>query len=244
MQQRNPYQQPLHQYGRGAYGAQRPQAGMQSDAREKFIVRTYNHLFGAILLFAAIEFGLFYSGLAVPIANTMLSVSWMLVLGAFMGISWIASRTARRSSSMGAQYLALGGFVLAEAILFVPLLVLAQLSAGGGVIQSAGFVTIAAFAGLTGIAFWTRKDFSFLGGILRWGFIIALVAIGAALIFGFTLGTFFSVAMVGLAGGSILYSTSNILLHYPEDRYVSAALELFSSVAMMFWYVLSLFSRR
>ena len=66
------------------------------------------------------------------------------------------------------------------------------------------------------------------------------------MIFGFQLGTFFSVAMVGLAGASILYDTSNVLLRFPEDRYVGAALELFSSVAMMFWYVLRIFigSRR
>ena len=50
--------------------------------------------------------------------------------------------------------------------------------------------------------------------------------------------------MVALAGGSVLYNTSNILLRYPEDRYVAAALELFGSVAMMFWYVLRLLNRR
>ena len=100
---------------------------------------------------------------------------------------------------------------------------------------------MAGFAGLTGIAFWTRKDFSFLGGILRWAFILAIVAIVAGVLFGFQLGTWFSVAMVGLAGAAILYDTSNVLHHFPEDRYVAAALQLFASVALMFWYVLRLF---
>lgn len=68
-----------------------------------------------------------------------------------------------------------------------------------------------------------------------------MVAIVASLIFGFTLGTLFSVAMVVLAGTSILYDTSNIIRHYPEDRYVGAALQLFASVAMMFWYILRIF---
>lgn len=63
----------------------------------------------------------------------------------------------------------------------------------------------------------------------------------ASVIFGFQLGTFFSVAMVGFAGAAILYDTSNILREYPEDRYISAALQLFASVALMFWYVLRLF---
>ena len=86
-----------------------------------------------------------------------------------------------------------------------------------------------------------ENDFSFLGGILRWGFILALVLIVAGVLLGFELGTYFSVAMVGLAGGAILYDTSNILRVYPEDRYVAAAPALFASVALMFWYVLRLF---
>ena len=50
--------------------------------------------------------------------------------------------------------------------------------------------------------------------------------------------------MVALAGASILYDTSNVLHHYPEDRYVGAALQLFASVAMMLWYVLRIFLSR
>ena len=46
-----------------------------------------------------------------------------------------------------------------------------------------------------------------------------------------------------LAGVAILYDTSKILRDFPEDRYVGAALQLFASVALMFWYVLRLTSR-
>lgn len=216
-----------------------------SDARERFIVRTYNHLFGAIVLFAVIEIALFKSGLAEVIARAMLGSSWLLVLGAFVVVSWLASSAANNATSKAAQYGALGGFVLAEAIVFVPLLVLAEHYAPGA-IPSAALCTMAGFAGLTAIAFITRKDFSFLGALLRWGGVCAIVLILAGVLFGFQLGTFFSVAMVALAGGAILYDTSNVLHHYPEDRYVGAALQLFASVAMMFWYVLRIFigSRR
>ena len=51
-------------------------------------------------------------------------------------------------------------------------------------------------------------------------------------------------AMVGLAGASILYNTSNVLYRYPEDRYVAASLQLFASVALLFWYVLRIFISR
>jgi FtsH-binding integral membrane protein len=213
------------------------------EARADFITRTYLHLFGAIIVFSLIEIALFKSGLAYSIAEAMLGVSWLLVLGGFIIVAWFASRIAHRSLSVPAQYAALGGFVLAEAIIFVPLLVIAEVTAPG-VIQSAALVTLLGFSGLTAVAFMTRNDFYFRGGILRWGFIVALVLIVAGVLFGFQLGTFFSVAMIGLAGAAILYDTSNILHHYPEDRYVAGALELFSSVALMFWYVISLLLSR
>ncbi|MBW2291809.1 MAG: US12 family protein [Deltaproteobacteria bacterium] len=208
--------------------------------RSAFISRTYNHLMGAIVGFTLFEVWLFTSGLAEPIAQAMLSGSWLIVLGGFILVSWIATRVAHTSESIGAQYAALAGFVVFEGIIFVPMLYIANTSFPG-VIQSAAFVTMAGFAGLTAVAFVTRKDFSFLRSALMFGGALALVAIVSAVLFGFELGTFFSVAMVGLAGASILYDTSNILRDYPEDRYVGAALQLFASVAMMFWYVLRIF---
>ena len=210
------------------------------DARAQFILKTYAHLLGAVLLFTLIEVALFASGMAVVIARSMMGVSWLLVLGGFVVVSWLASRVAHTASSPAAQYAALGGFVLAEALIFVPLLLMASMVAPG-VIQSAAVVTLIGFAGLTAVAFKTRKDFSFLGGILRWSFIVVLLLIVAGVLFGFQLGTFFSVAMVGLAGAAILYDTSNVIHHFPTDRHVGAALQLFASVALMFWYVLRLF---
>jgi FtsH-binding integral membrane protein len=73
---------------------------------------------------------------------------------------------------------------------------------------------------------------------------LALVAIVSSIIFGFQMGTWFSVAMIGFAGAAVLYDTSNIMLHYPEDKYVAASMQLFASIAMMFWYILRLFMSR
>ncbi|MEM7015478.1 MAG: Bax inhibitor-1 family protein, partial [Verrucomicrobiota bacterium] len=218
-------------------------AEQDDNTRARFITRTYLHLFGAIIAFTGIEIWLFSSGLAEQIARALMGVSWLLVLGGFVLISWLASKIAHSAQSKGAQYLALGGFIIAEAIIFIPLLYIAAESAPG-VIQSAASVTLIGFIILTMIAMITRKDFSFLRGILMWGGIIALVAIVGAVIFNFHLGIWFSIAMIALAGGSILYDTSNVLHRYPEDRYVGAALELFASVALMFWYVLRLFLSR
>jgi hypothetical protein len=220
-----------------------PDIRIGEDTRAAFLTRTYVHLFGAIIAFVMIEVALFSSGLAETIARAMLGVSWLLVLGGFMVVSWIASRAAFSAKSMAAQYAALGAFVFAEALIFVPLLYIANHYAPGA-IESAATVTLIGFAGLTAVAFISRKDFSFLGGLLKWGMVLALVAIVGGVLFGFNLGTWFSVGMVGLAGAAILHDTSKILRNFPEDRYVGAALQLFASVALMFWYVLSIFLSR
>lgn len=214
-------------------------ADLDVNTRAGFISKTYGHLTGAIFLFTLIEVGLFKSGLAYPMAKAMLGVSWLLVLGGFVLVSWLASHVAHMAGSKPAQYAALLAFVVAEAVIFVPLLVVANQFAKG-MIASAAMITFIGFAVLTVIVFATRKDFSFLRGILFWGGILALAAIAGAVIFKFDLGVWFSLAMIGLAGAAILYDTSNVLHHYPEDRYVAASLQLFASVALMLWYVLRL----
>ncbi|MCA9646855.1 MAG: US12 family protein [Polyangiaceae bacterium] len=227
MNQYNPYQSP----------AAHARPGLV-EARAQFITRTYAHLFGAIAAFTALEVFLFKTGIAYAILP--LFANWWLVLGAFVIASMVASRFALGASSKAAQYFGLGVYIVAEALIFIPLLTFAEMK-GPGVISSAAFVTMAGFGGLTAVAFVTRKDFSFLRGFVMWGGIVALLLIGAALLFGLKLGVFFSVAMVALAGASILYDTSNVLRHFPTDRYVGAALRLFSSVALMFYYILSIF---
>lgn len=226
-----------------SYYQSTPVFELGAQSRATFIARTYAHLLGAIIAFTLIEIFFFKSGLAAVMTRAMLGTSWLLVLGGFMVVSWLATRVAHQAASKPAQYAALAGFVLAEAIIFVPLLYVANTYAPGAITCAAG-ITFVGFTALSFIVFFTRKDFSFLRGVLCWGGIIALVLIAAGAIFGFNLGTYFSVAMVALAGAAILYDTSNVVHHYPEDRYVGAALQLFASVALMMWYVLRIFLSR
>jgi len=62
----------------------------------------------------------------------------------------------------------------------------------------------------------------------------------SAIAFDFQLGIWFSAIMIVFAAGAVLYTTSNILHVYREDQHVAASLALFSSVALMFWYILRL----
>ena len=215
-------------------------SGVGIDSRAQFITRTYTHVVGGILAFILLEFGLFESGAAETIARFMLSFNWFLILGAFMLVGWLATRTAQTSTSLGMQYFAYAMYVVVEALIFVPLLYIADAKAPGA-IDSAALVTGLGAAGLMFVAHRTRKDFSFLRGVLMWGGVLAIIAMIGGAVFGFQLGTWFSVAMIGFAGAAVLYDTSNIIHVYPEDRYVAAAMQLFASIALMFWYVLRLF---
>ncbi len=221
------------------YAQDVPLQGMGQEARAGFITKTYAHLAGAMGLFVAIEFALFKSGIAERIAAPMMGM-WWAVLGGFMLVSWMASGVAHNARTKGAQYAALIGFVALESVIFAPLLYFANKVAPGA-ISSAAAVTLVGFAALTVIAFMTRIDFSFLGGILMWGGFAAMALIVGGWIFGYNLGLYFSVGMIFVAGASILYHTSNVIHHYDEESYVAAALELFASFALMLWHVLRLF---
>ena len=212
------------------------------EARSQFIWKCYAHVVGAILAFAAIEAYLLSSGVAERIARPMLE-NWWMVLGAFIIVGWGATHVAHRLESRTTQYAAFAVFIFAEALIFAPMLYIAA-TMQPGVIDSAAGVTLLGSGGLIATAMITRKDFSFLRGILVWGGMLALVRIFSSFIFGFNMGTWFSVAMIGFAGAAVLYDTSNIIHHYPTDRYVAASMALFASIALMFWYILRLFMSR
>ncbi|MBN1533103.1 MAG: US12 family protein [Spirochaetes bacterium] len=214
-------------------------AGVSADARAEFIRKTYLHLALAILAFVGLEYVLLKQSFVPALVQRMVSgYMWLAVLGAFMAVSWVADRWARSSTSRGIQYLGLGLYVVAEAVIFLPLLYVASNFFSKDVIPTAAIITGLLFVGLTFVVFTTRKDFTFLGGILKIGFFVALGVIGASILFGFSLGLIFSAAMVVMAAGSILYTTSAIMKHYGTEQYVAASLSLFASVALLFWYIL------
>jgi FtsH-binding integral membrane protein len=142
------------------------------------------------------------------------------------------------------QYLGLGLYVILEAIIFLPMIAVAVLYSGSEMIMQAAMITLFMFSGLTAVVFMTKTDFSFLRTALTIGGFIALGIIVAGAIFGFNLGLWFSVGMVVLASGSILYQTSQIKDKFSTDQYVGASLQLFASIMLLFWYVLRILMSR
>ncbi len=238
---------------------QNANATMGQSDRIRFIRRTYIHLFGAMMAFAGLLWCLFkipvlFTKVTIPVVTFALGgrFNWAIVLVAFMAASWLADYWARHASSKPMQYVGLGIYVVAEALIFTPLLVIvmikteAIIAKGGGnpnILRDSAFVTLAIFAALTASVFFSKKDFSFLRSGLAIAGAGATMLVFLSLAFGFNLGIIFSIAMVLLAAGYILYQTSQIFAHYHTEQYVAASLALFSSVALMFWYVIRIFMR-
>ena len=221
------------------YAEHRIAAEAAVDARAAFIRRTYAHLAVAILAFTGLEAVLLKLVPQEVLASMFTSgYVWLICLGAFMVVAWVADRWARSGVSTALQYVGLALYVLAEAVIFLPLLYVAA-NYASDVIPKAGILTLTMFGGLTLAVFVTRQDFSYLRTILSVGSCVALGIIVVSLfVGGGGLGLWFSVAMVALACGFILCETSNVLHHYRTDQHVAASLALFASVALLFWYVL------
>lgn len=237
--------------------------------RVAFLRRTYAHLGFALLAWAALTVGIMRFGTEFSLKMTSYALggkwNWAAVLILFMLIGWGAEKLARSEANKGLQYAGLGLAVIAEAVILQPLLWIAMLKFApemfGGdsairgtlvtidwarsgpavaLIGQAAAITAAIFVGLTLTVFITKKDFSFMRGILMILSFGALGVILASMIFGFSLGAVFCGAMVALMGGYILYQTSILMRDFPPTYHVAGALMLFSTIATLFWYVLQL----
>jgi uncharacterized protein len=224
-----------------------PVAYLDEQIRTTFIVKVYQHLALALVAFVAFEVVLFQTGLARSLYDFFWAqggASWLLLLGGVAIVNWFAAQAAYNIADTRKQYLGLFAVAFGQAVIFAPFLYAVLAVQGSAPVVNAVWITGLGFAGLTAVAWITRTDLSFLRPLVMWGFIAALVLIVAAVLFGMNLGTWFSVAMIGLAGAAILYQTQGIQRSYPEHAYVGAAVSLFGSLMTMFWYVLRLVARR
>lgn len=222
-------------------------ASLSEVERTAFYRKTYAHVAGGVLIFVLFEYLLLQSE---TIIDFMLSMTegfkWLLMLGGFMVATNYAEGMAMKTSDKNKQYLAFTIYIFFEALIFVPMIYIAAyyMESGPEILNQAAIVTLALFTGLSAVVLLTKKDFSFLKTGLTIGFFIAIGLIIAGTIFGFNLGLWFSVAMCLLAGGCILYQTSNLVNKYGVEDYIPASLGLFASLMLLFWYILSIFMSR
>ncbi len=209
------------------------------EVRMEFIRKTYS-LFLAGILCALVAGTICLNSYPLfSAAVGILRVPLMAIVLLF-GLSMGAQAVSRIE---GLNYAALFGFTAFIGFLFAPILRFYEQGAPGIVMQAAALTTIT-FSALTAYAFITKKDFSFLGGMLFVG-VILLVLGGLANVFFFkSVGASYYMAWITvfLFAGYVLFDTSRIIHRYDSKGYCSAALALFLDFFNMFMAILRILS--
>lgn len=194
------------------------------------VIRSTYMLLSMTLLFSALTAG-------VSMALNLSHPGLLLTLVGYFGLLFATARF--RNSILGLAFVfALTGFMgytlgpILNAYLALP--------NGGQVVMTAMGATGVIFLGLSGYALTTRKDFSFMGGFLMVGILVAFMAGLGAVFFempGLSLAV--SSMFVLLMAGLILYETSNII-HGGETNYIMATVTLFVAIFNLFTSLLHL----
>jgi FtsH-binding integral membrane protein len=218
---RNQGWQPQQQGGAwGSFGAE--SAARAGVAERMSFVRKVYALFFAATLFAIVGIGI---GFAFPVLMVGVArhpwLSFFALMGGVMGAQ--AVRLVP-----GINLLALFAFTTLTGVIISPLIAIyTQLNPAS--IWQAGLMTVGIFGGLTAYVFISKKDFSFMRGMLVTGLIVLILTVvlnlfivgSSALAFGI------SCAALLLFSGFVLYDTSNVIRHYRTNEYVAGALALY-----------------
>ena len=237
MEDRNPY----------AELSAPPAAFAAVTERAAFLKKVYGILLLGILGFAATLWATanvpFANDLAMKLGGAIHGTKWgwALYIGLFLGGSMLVNTLAERRPI---NVIAYAAWVVLLAFLISPIVLYVNAERGSEVITEASTLTALVFGVLTLTVFWTSKDFSFLKGILMFAG-LSLFAVGiAGAIFGFSVGLWFSAAVVIVMAGYVLYDTSTILHRLPTTMAMTGAILLFTDVVLLFKHILILLSRR
>ncbi|MCA1612757.1 MAG: Bax inhibitor-1/YccA family protein [Acidobacteria bacterium] len=226
---RTPNQRPTSPQGwpqqdpAGGWGSLQAQTAAQATVAERMsFVRKVYALFFAATLFAigGVALGLSFEPLLV-FAFEHPFIMLFVMMGGVMG-----AQAVRHVP--GVNLAALFGFTTLTGVVISPLMYIVGRDNPASIWQ-AGLLTVGIFGGLTLYVFASRKDFSFLRGMLWTGLVVVILAgLGnfffvASSAFGFAIAA----ATLLLFAGFVLYDTSNIIRKYPTNEYVAGALSLY-----------------
>ncbi len=224
-----------------------PASHAESGERLAFIRKVYGLVFLGIFFFAAsITLPIVGAAAGVPVLTQIFALStkvpFILALLLIIGSSMLVHSV---SMVRGWNLVAYFAMSFVWAFLTIPLVTYALGVGGISVIVQASVLTTTVFGALSCYVLISRKDFSFLGGILTVGLVIALGGIVMLWI-----GSFFfnveifhiamSIFLVILFSGYVLYDTSNVIHRYATDMVVPAALALMVDFIILFRQILFL----
>jgi len=211
-------------------------AEASTDVRMAFVRKVYGLFYMSLL----VTVGVGWLCIQPAVLPVMMPLMLPLVIAGFICV--LALSFARRVSGVNLVLLYL--FAAIEGAVFGPMLLIINQSAPG-LPASAALLTVAVFGGLTMYVMISKKDFSYLGGMLFVGLITLIVA-GLVLMFVHSsmLGTLYSVGGVLIFSGYVLYDTSRIMQRLQADEAVSGAVSLYLDFLNLFLFILRLLNGR
>jgi modulator of FtsH protease len=230
-QQPGAWQDPNSGWGNLTQGATAAQASLAD--RLSFIRKVYALFFIAtIFAIGGVALGFMFP----PLMVAMASSPWIVLLLMIGGV--IGAQAVRHVP--GVNLLALFGFTTLTGVIISPVLYYISLTNPASIIQ-AGVLTVGIFGGLTAYVFISRRDFSFLRGMVVTGLIVVILAGLLNIFIGSTaLGFAVAAATLLLFSGFVLYDTSNIIRRYPTNEYIAGALSLYLDAFNIFLALLRL----
>ena len=207
-----------------------PRSGGESILASNRVIRNTYLLLSLTLLFSAVTAG-------ASVALNLPHPGIIITLVGYFGLLFAIHKMQNSGVAVGLVFALTGfmGYTLGPIISRY-----LGLPNGGEIVMQAMAATAVIFVGLSAYALTTRKDFSFMGGFLTVGILLAFIAGLAALFFEIpALSLAVSAAFVLLMSGLILYETSNII-HGGETNYVLATVTLFVSIFNLFTSLLQL----
>lgn len=188
-----------------------------------------------LLLSMTLAFSALVAG--VSMAYNLPHPGLLITLVGYFGLLFLTYRLKNSAAGIGAVFALTGfmGYTLGPIVNYY-----LGMSGGGQIVTMALAGTAITFVGLSAYAVTTKKDFSFMGGMLMAGILIAFVAALAAYFFTIpALSLAVSAAFVLLMAGLILYETSNII-HGGETNYILATVSLYVAIYNLFTSLLHL----
>jgi modulator of FtsH protease len=224
------YSQPGGWPSESGWGGLQAQTAAQASVAERlsFIRKVY------ALFFAATLFGIGGVLLGFAFPPLMIAAAQHPWIALFIMIGGVMGAQAVRHVH-GVNLLALFGFTTLTGIIISPVLWIISLDNPASIIQ-AGVLTVGIFGGLTAYVFISKRDFSFLRGMVVTGLIVVILAglLNVLIVGSSALGFAVAAATLLLFTGFVLYDTSNIIRHYPTNEYVAGALSLYLDVFNIF----------
>lgn len=203
-----------------------------------FIRKVYS-LFFVATLFAI---GGVMIGFAVPDVMIMIAqhpfITLMLMMGGVIG-----AQAVRHVP--GVNLAAFFGFTTFTGVVISPFIYYVSITNPSSIFQ-AGVLTVGIFGGLTVYAFLSKRDFSFMRGMLFVGLIVVVLAGLLNMLAVGSTGLGFAIACAALLlfSGYVLYDTSNIIRRYPTNEYIAGAMDLYLDAFNIFLALLRILNRR